>query len=272
MAARFAAITACVFLVCSSGLRANSQPPAEDPLRGPSVRDATGAVRFGFFGTARLDERPELMALRTAELSDEDRTAAARELSRRDRVLTTFVADELDTLIRIQLAESVGDKLHVLSEALGGLGRLAERGVSRSLAIDLAGVMSERGRAEFERTLAGIWRRIASELHGGEVAKVTKLDVLLTQLKYGGEALGKDLEAAFQRAERSGELAFAYIFRGQKLSDSQRTRLRGMFLDFYGENGPQPEKSVQDKFFLSVLGFLSEEQRERLLRKFGVIK
>lgn len=263
---------ACALLVCSVGLRTDGEPPATDPLRGPAVRDAAGAVRFSFFGSAKLDERPEVMALKNCELSAEDQSAASRELSRRDRILTVFVADELDTLIRIQLADSVGDKAHVLSDVIAGLGRLAERGVSRSLAADLAGVLSERGRGQFERELAGIWRKIASERRGGDASKVTRLDVLLTQLKYGGEALGKDIEAAFQRAERSGELAFAYVFRGLRLSDSQRTRLRSMFLDFYSENGPQPEKSVQDKFFLSVLGFLSEEQREKLLRKFGVIK
>jgi len=247
------------------------EPPA-DALRGPTVKESIGPVRFSLTGAVRLAERPELLALRDAALSDGEREAAGKEISRRARLLSAFVTDEIDAIVRIQLAQSVGDTAGVLMEAVAGLGRLHRRGITRSLALDLANVMSEAGRAEYERALATVWKRIASERHDGDASKVTKLDVLVTQLKYGGEAFGKDLEEAFERAQRSGELAFAYIFRGIGLSESQHRRIRDKMIDFYAEHGPEPEKEVQDRFFLGVLGYLTEAQREKVLRRFGVVK
>lgn len=259
-------------LSCSTGWSAERAEPPADDLRGPAVRESIGHVRFSLTGAARLVERPELMALREATLSDQDRAAATKEIARRERLLTSFVADEIDALLRIQLAQSAGDTTGVVVEVFAGLGRLHSRGITRSLALDIGGVLTDSGRVEFERVLTSVWKRIASERREGVVSKVTRLDVLATQLKYGGEAFGKDLEEAFERAQRGGELAFAFIFRGVGLSESQRQRIRDKVLDFYAVHGPEPEKEVQDRFFLGVLGYLTEAQREKVLRKFGVVK
>ena len=111
------------------------------------------------------------------------------------------------------------------------------------------------------------WAGVAMEKTGKLRSQLRVGDVYGARLEESGKIFGQELEAAFQRAERSGEFVVAYLLDGLELSESQRERIHGMVfskLDMMGADLPEEERN---KLFVGIMAYLTADQQERLMRK-----
>lgn len=274
--------TACVGLACVVGAAGGAdggvptaQPGDEPPLKGPAVRESAGpggllgGLRFGLDGTLRRgDVRPEEAIVRQMNLDAGTLAGVDRVLLARAKVLEAFVVDNIDLLTKIATAGAAGDQKDVLSLLFQALGRLEQMGFEGRLAQQVQAVLPDDRRAEYQARLSSYWRAVAAEKAAGDGGVVRGRHVLQAMIEEPLRLFGEEVEAAFRRAETSGDLAFRYVTADLGLSANQEQMLRAMFREYMDRTGGNPDEKEQGKFFVGVLAYLTLEQQEKLVRKF----
>ncbi|QOJ00182.1 MAG: hypothetical protein HRU70_06650 [Phycisphaeraceae bacterium] len=244
-------------------------------LGGPRVGEEEGGfrVRLTLEGRVRRGEgRPEEEVVRSMGLGAEALAAVARVFEARGVILERFVVTNLDLLTRLNSAGGAGDTAAVFGLGWEAVSKLSAMGMAWRLEEEVERALPEEKRGEFRRLMRDYWRaagreRAANE-GGGALARAGG------EFAERVELLGQEIARAFERADRSGDLAFYYLMSDLSLSDRQRVKLRGMFADYAAAGGEDAPESVKATFFIGVVAHLSAEQRERLfarLRALGVL-
>jgi hypothetical protein len=265
-----------VGVVCAAGLVGSGvavQPSGEPPLKGPSVRESGpgmfAGLRFTLDGTLRRgDARPEEAIVRQMNLDAATIAAVDRVFLARARLLESFVSDNLDLLSKIATSGAAGDEADVLVLLFEALGRLDRMGFEGRLALQVQAVLPEDRRGEYRARLASYWRAVATEKAGGDGRGVHGGHVLRAMIEEPLRLFGEEVEAAFRRAEASGDLAFRYVTADLGLSAGQEQTLRAMFREYMDRTGGNADEKEQGWFFVGVLAYLTLEQQEKLVRKF----
>ena len=251
------------------GLAGLVQP--ETPLAGPKV-----PVRKGTFGLSgefkRETLRPEELAIRNVSgagmpLAAEVKAEVDRLFNQRGRVMTRFILGNIDLLNRLNVSGSAGDKWATAAMVIYGLGKFEAAGIQGDFAGLVREALPEQHRAVFDREMNEYWVMVAMEKTGKLRSKLTRGEVYGARLEESIKIVGQELEAAFQRAERSGEFVVAYLLDGLKLSPTQKDKINGIVLsrmESLGEDAPESEKV---KLLLGIMAYLTEAQQETLMKK-----
>lgn len=241
--------------------------PEDSPLSGPRVRDRAISLTFAGEGMMMSAMRPEEAVAGAMTLAPETKAALERIFNQRGRMLVRFVLENIDLLNRLNVSGSAGDHWATSALVIRGLGRLQTMGFEGDLAGRVRASLPEERRAEFDEGMREHWIARAMAKTSKARSAITKGDVYGAKLEASFATLGQELEAAFQRAERSGEFVVAYLLDGLKLSRGQRETIDGIVfakMDAMAEEAPEAEKI---KTLLSITAYLTEEQRVALMRK-----
>ncbi|MDX2132122.1 MAG: hypothetical protein SFY69_08725 [Planctomycetota bacterium] len=269
---------ACVLLAIGAQAAGGRQPDARPPLSGPVVpprlAPALSLVERAFDGSVRAPDRPpEEAALDALGLTAPDATPAQRAaweaasgvLAERARMLDHAVGTNIDLLVMLSVAEGTDDGLDKLMLGLKAYEVLAPLRAKGTLRAQIAGVLPEPERAEFERLLDEYWgslvrdRRAQPKPDGGRPARG---EIILAAR---GESFGREVERSFQRLVKSGELIYRYATRGIRLSVPQQRRLRELAAD-HAAKGDNASEEDNRRLFLGALRTLHVWQRPRFVR------
>jgi hypothetical protein len=241
--------------------------PLAGPLAGHPVEVAPAKVTLverDFQGNLR---HPEPTALEAAvaklKLEGDERERVDKVLLDRSRALETFVEGNLDLLTRFNGFENSTkgkEKFFLVIEAYDKLAPLRERG---PLDAQLRGAMSAENAAKFDRLLREYWNALVQEDHKEPKPK-GRIGVV-SEAKF--KDLGKEIEAAYHRSERSGGVLYGYLFKSMTLSDDQSKRLHELCANYSMGGLDNKDKTTQTAFFVSVTQVLEPDQRKVFVKK-----
>ena len=261
-----------ILLVLAASL-AQSQPEPKpvaerSPLAGHAVdqkpearativtRDFEGRVR-------RPDSTPVEAAVVELTLDAEARAKVDTVLAARARVLDEFVGKNLDLLTRFGAAENstdAGDKLLLAVEAYQKLEPLRAQG---PLDQQVRGALPPDQAKEYDRLLREYWTALAEEDSHATKPKGRIGVVLEEKMK----DLGREIEAAFHRSERSGGVLYYYLFGSMTLTPDQSKRLHELCANYSMKGIDNQDKTAQGVFFLAATQVLEPEQRKAFVKK-----
>jgi hypothetical protein len=239
-----------------------AQPADEAPLAGHPVEathEKATVVARDFQGNLRIPE-PTLVeaAVKALKLEGEERDKVDAILTERAKTLDKFVEDNLDLIIRFGNAEHSTDgkeKFLLAVEAFNKLEPLRQRG---PLDAQLRAAMSPANSAQFNRLLREYWNALADD--DNKLLKPKGRIGIITDAKL--KDLGREIESAFHRAEKSGGVLYGYLFRSMKLTDDQSKKLHDLCATYSMGGLDNKEKAAQAAFFISVTQVLEPEQRK----------
>lgn len=265
---RIAAVMVAVVCV-AAGLGLVAQP--ETPLAGPKVTTRKGT--FGLGGEFKRETlRPEEIAIRNMSVGGlpigaEVKAEVDRLFNQRGRVMTRFVLGNIDFLNRLNVSGAAGDKWATAAMLIQGLGKFEATGLRGDFAALVREALPEGHRGAFDREMDEYWVMVAIEKTGKLRSQLTRGEVYGARLEESIKIVGLEFEAAFQRAERSGEFVVAYLLDGLKLSAAQKEKINGIVfsrMESLGEDAPESEKV---KLLLGIMAYLTEAQQETLMKK-----
>jgi hypothetical protein len=238
-----------------------------DPLAGHRVEVAperATLVERDFQGNLR---HPEPTAVEAAvaklKLAGDERERVDKVLLDRSRLLETFVEGNLDLLTRFSGFENSTDgkaKFFLAIEAYEKLAPLRERG---PLDAQLRRAMSPDNAAKFDRLLHEYWNALVQEDH--KEPKPKGRIGIVADAKF--KDLGKEIEAAYHRSERSGGVLFGYLFKSMTLTDDQSKRLHELCANYSMGGLDNKDKTTQTTFFLAVTQVLEPDQRKVFVKR-----
>src|SRR5262249_37343741 len=137
------------------------------------------------------------------------------------------------------------EKFLLAVEAFNKLEPLRQRG---PLDQQLRGAMSADHAAQFDRLCRQYWNALAEddqklEKPKGRIGVVTEAKI---------KDLGREVEAAFHRAEKSGGVLYGYLFRSMKLTEDQSKKLHQLCADYSAGGLDNKDKTAQGAFFINV--------------------
>lgn len=239
-----------------------------DPLAGPKVAERSAPIVIAMSGEmVRESIRAEEAVVRKLTLAPATRERVERVLNQRGRAMVRFILGHIELLNKLVVTQSTGESAATGVLLWDALGRLEQSGFRGDLAGSLRDAMSAEEAAAFDRALGAHWAEFAASKLGKPVAKITRGEVYAARLEETLGTFAKELEAAFQRAERSGEFVVAYLLDGLQLSPTQKDRIDGIVyskLDSIGEEAPEAEKIA---VLVGILAYLTPDQQERLMKK-----
>jgi hypothetical protein len=250
-------------------VKQSAQPEAEAPLAGRPVEaphEKSTLVERDFNGNLRLPE-PTLVeaAVKALKLEGDERDKVQAVLTDRAKILDRFVEDNLDLMIRFGNAENSTDgkeRFLLAIEAFNKLEPLRERG---PLDKQLRAAMTPAKSAEFDRLCREYWNALADD--DKKLPKPKGRLGVIADAKI--KDLGREVEAAFHRAEKSGGVLYGYLFRSMKLTDDQRKKLRELCASYSVGGLDNKEKAAQAAFFISVTQILDADQRKEFGKRIG---
>jgi hypothetical protein len=239
------------------------------PLAGPQLAEKENRptlIEFGIDGKVRRPETtPEEAALRLLDLDDTTRAAVDRVIAARARILEHFVARNINLLIIAGTAGATGDKLDQFLVGLASFRKLLplwDRGPIRA---EIEAVLPEAQRAQFGALLEEYWTAIVDEHRRAKPGEdITWFGAMLEERM---AIVGKQIEQAYQRQEKSGTLAYYYLMDGLDLKPAQERRVRELITEFTERGGDDLPKAEQEKLFGGILAMLTPEQAAKLLKK-----
>lgn len=238
-----------------------SEPPA-NLLAGPAVdaaREAT-IVERDYAGRMRpLEITPEEAALERMDLPAGAREAAVGVLAARAAILDRVVRENIDLLTRLATAAESRDTRRLIPLALElhhKLEPLRERGTLRA---ELREAIPEPRRAEFDALVDGYWAAVRAEApRGKRFARI---------IEERARLFGKQVERSFQRQERSGDIAVAYVLSRLDLPPEREAQVREIVAQHNAGLGPEgPTEADHARLFVKVAAHLNAEQRAQLIK------
>lgn len=259
-----------VFLAVVTNPGAASPAQAEPaPLAGPSARPAGGAaaagqraaatiVRYEFAGgVAPTPVQPEAAALDVLGLSAEERAGADAVLLRRARIIEDLVSTRLEQFVRLGTASAAGDTGDVLTQIGAMVGKAVSLNADGPLREQIDRALPEHARAEFARVLNEYWKAVLGQT-GPARPKGGAIEVRLG-------ALGREVEAAFQRLLGSGALIKTYLTRELTLTPEQDARVAELAAEFARTTNGSPTKGQETAFFFRLMSYLTPEQQAKVV-------
>lgn len=247
--------------------QASPKEQEADPLAGRRVETALEKVTLverDFQGKLRPPEPTALeAAVAKLKLAGDERERVDKVLLDRSRLLETFVEGNLDLLTRFNGFENSAngrEKFFLVIEAYEKLAPLREHG---PLDAQLRGAMSPDNAARFDRLLREYWNALVQEDHKEPKPKGRIGVVAGAKVK----DLGKEIEAAYHRSERSGGVLFGYLFKSMKLTDDQSKRLHELCANYSMGGLDNKDKTTQTAFFVAATQVLEPDQRKVFVKR-----
>jgi hypothetical protein len=236
-------------------------------LREPGARP-TSLVETGINGRLRrLEEPPEIAALALLDLTPAERERADRVIGARARALELLIADNLLLLNELDVAGKAGDQRGALLAGLvvaQKLRPLIEAGDPRdALAAALEPATRERYLAllaEYDRAI--IADRLMDRKPDGTLP--SRFEVIVAQR---GESFGREAEAAFRRAEASGDIAARYVLQDVTLTPAQERRVRELLGIYQERVAMGATQKQQEEVFVGLLATLTPAQAEKVMTR-----
>ncbi len=254
-----------LFALACSCVLAVAEPEAL--LKGPKVeapQKSATLVSLDFDGKLRRPEGwSEAVALDLLELTDQERRGADVVILERRRILDEFVAGNIDLLTKFGNAQGATNKtemLPLLVEAIAKLRPLREKGPMRDA---VRAALPEARRGEFDRLLGEYDRAVIAEAKRSPEKK----GAIGAKIEENIRALTKEIELAFARVQRSGELHFRYFTLGMALSPEQEAKIRDACREFASAAGDEPTKNQYVDLYFKILKHLTPEQQRQLAKK-----
>lgn len=249
---------------------AGADPPGEskkDVLAGPVVaerREVTLLQRESDGRLKRTETPPEVAAVKLLHLAPEVREKIDGVLHRRARFLESFVADNLELLGRLDTAGNTGNALDQTLLVVQVLGKLTPLTREGSLRKQVREVLTSEEAKGFDRLLDEYWEAIISQTKQAE-PKSPRVAIVLRERM---ESLAREVEAAYKRLEKSGELLFKYFFGEIELGKEQEAEIRTLLDEFMEKTGGTPTKRQEQEIFLGVMARLDPRQQTALVKRF----
>jgi hypothetical protein len=261
----------CCAAACISSLALgqpqNTKPRESDPLAGHTVEAApprATLVDRDFEGQLR---HPEPTAIEAAvallKLEGPERNRVDDVLAARALYLEKFVGENLDLLTRFGNAEHSTDKREKFLLAVEAFTRLAPLRERGPLDAQVRSALSPDHAREFDRLLREYWNALAAD--DAKQPKPKGRVGVIADAKF--KDLGKEIEAAFHRAEKSGGVLYGYLFKGMTLSDEQSKRLHELCATYSASGLDDKDKKAQGTFFLAVVQVLDQDQRRLFVQR-----
>lgn len=248
------------------------EPPINPaPLSGPKVaekttrptiaaRDLDGRVR-------RPEGSPEEAAAKLLTLDNDARAKVDAVFAKRARILETFIEENLDLMTRLITAESATgkEKFALFAETLDKSKPLREDG---PLDQQVRSALPEPERKHFDRLLKEYWDAIAAE------DKATPKDMGKPKGRVGAvidekfKSLGRELEAAYKRCERTGGLLYHFLFDSIDVTPEQEKQLRKLCSSYAMGGVDNKDKKAQGVMLANLMQILTQEQGQQLAAKF----
>jgi hypothetical protein len=241
-------------------------PPA--PLAGHKVEQPQAPrptiVERDFGGNIR---RPEPTAVEAAlaklTLDDASRAKVDHILADRARILEAFVEKNLDLLTRFGAAENSSDGRDKFFLAVEAFQKLEPLRANGPLDQQVRDALPPDQAKEYNRLLREYWNALAEEDSHTPKPKGRVGIIIDEKLK----DLGREIEAAFHRAERSGAVLYGYLFTGMTLSPEQSKRLHELCASYSAMGVDTADKKLQGTFFLAVTQVLEPDQRKAFVKR-----
>jgi hypothetical protein len=262
-------MTAFILALLTILARAQPQPTPSDaaPLAGHAVETAPAKatlVERDFMGELRhADPTAVEAAVKLLTLAPDESDRVNKVLADRALALDNFVEQHLDLIIRFGNAEHSTDgkeKFLLAVEAFQRLAPLRERG---PLDQQLKDAMSPDNAKAFDRLLREYWNALAED--DKKLPKPKGRLGVVAEAKF--KDLGKEIEAAFHRAEKGGGILYGYLFQGMTLKDEQRQRLHELCATYSQGGLDNKDKKEQGTFFLAVVQILDQDQRKEFVKR-----
>jgi len=255
-----------IFTLLAALAQPQPQPDAA-PLAGRPVETVppkSTLVERDFMGVLRPPEPTALeAAIKLLTLSPDETERINTILAARSLALDKFVEQHLDLIIRFGNAEHSTDKrekLMLAVEAFGNLAPLRERG---PLDTQLKSALSRDNAKAFDRLLREYWNALADDDKRQPKPEGRVGIIAGAKLK----DLGREIEAAFHRAEKGGGILYGYLFQGMTLKDDQRQRLHELCATYSQGGVDNKDKTQQGTFFLAAVQILDQEQRKVFVKR-----
>lgn len=263
-------LAACLTLVLSAPVLAQQPAPnaaSPDPLAGRPVEVSAQKrtlVERDFQGELRHPEPTAIeAAIALLDLRGEEKDRVDEVFTRRALILDRFVENNLDLLTRFGNAEHSTDGKEKFLLAVEAFGKLAPLRREGPLDQQVREALSPANASKFDALLRGYWNALAAD-----DAKLKKpkgrLGVIAdSKLK----DLGKEIESAFHRAEKSGGVLYGYLFKSMKLTEDQSRRLHDLCATYSVGGLDNKDKASQAAFFLAVTQVLDKDQRRDFVKR-----
>lgn len=263
-----AALTALCLLAAPADPPPLSGPRAEPAAAQPASRPRPTIVHRDFAGgVTPTPLSPEAAALEALALPPADRAAADAVLVRRARIIEDLVASRLEQFTKLATASATQNGADIATQLGTMIGHAAAITAPGPLREQIDRVLPENGpaRAEFARILDEYWSAVyQSRAEAAPKDNPPGRAGVIAQVRL--EALGREVEAAFNRMLASGTLTKVYLTKDLGLSPEQDARV-AQLAEEYARLGETPSKAQETAFFLRLLSLLTPEQQTKLIAK-----
>jgi len=255
---------------------AESQPPAaQSPvLAGPPVTPGAalpGIVAFDFNGSVRRhDTTPEQAAVERLALGESVMSAVRRVLDHRDAVLDSFVATNIDLLVKFGAAAGGNDKLDQAALGLEAFQKLAPLREGGSLWEQVRAALPAERAKKFDRFMTEYWDAIVAEgkrTRNEQGKERTRFEIVAQERL---AILGKEIERSFARQQYSGGIIVGYFTQDLELTDAQKARVRQMSLGLALGADMEATEKQQQQILVELMSILDEPQRAKVMKRLGL--
>ncbi|HYE61567.1 MAG TPA: hypothetical protein VD997_06200 [Phycisphaerales bacterium] len=265
------ALAAAPAALAQSPAPQETRPGNPAPLSGPKVTDKTTrptiAARDLDGKVRRPETSPEEAAAKLLSLDKDARAKVDAVFAKRARTLEKFIEENLDLMSRLITAESATgrEKFALFAETLEKSKALREDG---PLDQQVRAALPEKDRKHFDRLLREYWDAIAAE------DKQTPRDMGKPKGRVGAvidekfKSLGREIEAAYRRCERSGTLLYHYLFDSIEVTPEQEKQLRKLCSSYAVGGIDNKDKKAQGVMLANLMQILTKEQGQQLAAKF----
>lgn len=297
----FEAVAGTVWIACLAAAPAPGvaspweceDPPADDVLRGPALRESTegtaSLVRRDFSGSlVLLEERPESAALDLLGLDPEQRAGADKVAAERAARVGSFAIEHYGLFLRIQAALQGGEQREA-APLLRELNEAAKELLNPPLADQVARALPEPARdrylsivREYKEALAGdesFGRRGSFGRQGDSVVRDPVADSTGRDGDGGsirpGPLAMRRVEITLLLREMGGSFS-AFVAQGRESIDvflkaidatpEQDNRIRGYLREFAAETNYKPTAGQRATLGRRIAAELTPEQRRKALR------
>jgi Spy/CpxP family protein refolding chaperone len=261
---RFARLLAgCAGVCVAVAAMAQEAPLAGPRVDPPEAEHATLVVQDIDGRVRRPETSPEEAAARLLELDAQTRARVDTLFADRARALEEFIENNLDLMLRLVTAESAPgrEKFALVVEAVNKTESLRKNG---PLDAQVRGLLDDRQRREFDRLMKGYWDAIAAEDRRQPKPKGRVGAIIDERFK----SLGREVEAAYKRCERTGGVLYHYLFDSIDVTAEQEKQLRALCANYAMNGVDNNDKKAQGVMFASLVQVLTPEQGAELAKKF----
>ena len=246
------------------------EPDAPPPLSGPDTqappRDTIVEYEYGG-GLKPLEVPPAEAALAALNLPPDIAGRAADRLAARARLVESLVTEHFDLIAQGETIDKGGsglDKAVFLVRVIAAFKPLLDRGPMEQ---EVRDALPTPYRERFDAIVKDYWDAVVDAHSDAARAAGEKPRPGKARFEARNQALGKEIEQGVQRVLESEEFIAFYLLRGIGLTPEQDARVRSIVIDFAAKTMGEATEDQQGALVLSVMAYLTEPQRDKLIER-----